>query len=157
MEHDEYSREGAGGMESGRAMVCGACLLPYRIVGFDGSGVCVKYQAAVKSTQALTLLGAAVLGQGAAYWEGRRKKEECRKGAAESRKQKTESRNGAGGTALALIILLAGAAVWQGETGHVFQYRGQGRWSGPWDNPNTFGMLMGVGVVLAVGTAGRKA
>ena len=69
-------------------------------------------------------------------------------GKAESRRQKAEI--GAEGRCLALIILLAGAAVWQAETGHLFQYRGQARWSGPWDNPNTFGVLMGVGV-LAVG------
>ncbi|MGO8931299.1 MAG: O-antigen ligase family protein [Limisphaerales bacterium] len=50
-----------------------------------------------------------------------------------------------------LILLLAGAAVWQAEPGHLFQYRSQGRWTGPWDNPNTFGILMGVGVILAVG------
>jgi len=48
-------------------------------------------------------------------------------------------------------VLLAGAAVWRGETGMAFQYRGQARWCGPWENPNTFGVLMGVGFVLAVG------
>jgi hypothetical protein len=70
----------------------------------------------------------------------------------ESRKQKAESRKGVGGMVVGvLIVLLAGAAVWQGETGHLFQYRGLARWSGPWDNPNTFGVLMGVGAALAVG------
>jgi hypothetical protein len=97
----------------------------------------LDYPAAVKSTQALTLVGAAVVGRGAAFWE--------------NRKQKAESRNVGRETVLALIILLATAAVWQVEPGHLFQYRGQGRWTGPWDNPNTFGMLMGVGVILAVG------
>jgi hypothetical protein len=95
------------------------------------------YAEAVKSTQALTLLGGALLGQGAALWEGRRKN--------------AGSRSTASGIVTALVILLAGAAVWQADTGHLFQYRGQGRWSGPWDNPNTFGMLMGVGVVLSAG------
>jgi len=151
------------------------------------------YTQAVKSTQALTLIGGVVLGQGAALWEGRRKKEEeGRKGDGESREQRAESRNGEGGSprtnvqsprptdsgmrnaewgiadcrtkkgedrragdevVLALIVLLAGAAAWQAETGHVFHYLGQGRWSGPWDNPNTFGILMAVGVVLAGGMA----
>ena len=32
-----------------------------------------------------------------------------------------------------------------------FQYRGQRRWTGVWDNPNTYGVLMGVGAVLAAG------
>ena len=98
----------------------------------------INYTEAVKTTNALTLLGAAMIGQGAVLWE--------------SRKQKAESRNGASGTVVAvLIVLLVGAAVWQAETGQFFQYRGQARWAGPWDNPNTFGMLMGVGLVLAVG------
>jgi O-antigen ligase len=97
----------------------------------------LDYPGAAQSTQALTLLGGAMIGQGAAFWE--------------SRKQKAESRNGGGGTVLALIILLAGAAVWQVEAGHLFQYRGQARWAGPWDNPNTFGVLMGAGAVLAIG------
>ena len=106
-----------------------------------------------------------MLGQGAAFWQSRKQKVESRKGEGESRKQKVESRNGeehsreqkaesrneGEGTVLALIILLTIAAVWQTEAGRVFQYRGQGRWSGPWDNPNTFGMLMGVGVVLSLG------
>jgi hypothetical protein len=111
----------------------------------------LDYAQAVKSTQALTLIGAAMIGQGAAVWESRRKNAECRKEDGESRKQKAESRNVGRETVLALIILLATAAVWQVEPGHLFQYRGQGRWTGPWDNPNTFGMLMGVGVILAVG------
>ncbi len=102
----------------------------------------LDYAEAVKSTQALALTGAAMVGQGVALWEGRRKKDECRRGSS--------------GIVLSLIILLAGAAVWQAETGRLFQYRGQARWSGPWDNPNTFGVLMGVGFVLAVGSLKSK-
>ncbi len=112
----------------------------------------LDYPAAVKSTQALTLVGAAMIGQGAGLWEGRRKNAECRKGGGGSLKSKVQSLKSPGGTVVGVfIILLTGAAVWQVEPGHLFQYRGQGRWTGPWDNPNTFGMLMGVGVILAVG------
>jgi hypothetical protein len=55
----------------------------------------INYTAAVKTTNALTLLGAAVVGQAAACWEGRRKNAECRNGKggggkAENRKQKAE-------------------------------------------------------------------
>jgi O-antigen ligase len=32
-----------------------------------------------------------------------------------------------------------------------FAYLGRPRWTGPWINPNTFGALMAVGVVLACG------
>ena len=49
------------------------------------------------------------------------------------------------------LILLSIAALWQPDSLQIFQYRGQARWSGLWGNPNTFGMLMGVGVVLAAG------
>ena len=52
---------------------------------------------------------------------------------------------------LALIFLLALASAWHPGGAMQFQYRGLNRWSGPWDNPNVFGMLMGVGVVIGVG------
>lgn len=35
---------------------------------------------------------------------------------------------------------------------HSFAYRGQLRWSGIWNTPNIAGMLMGVGIVMSVGT-----
>ena len=50
-----------------------------------------------------------------------------------------------------LTLLLACAALWHPERGMEYFYRGQPRWTGPWDNPNLFGVLMGVGVVLAGG------
>jgi O-antigen ligase len=112
------------------------------LVGLAGAAYAFHYAEAAHSTHALVLLGGAVLGQGAAFWE--------------SRKGKAESRNGAGGTVVgALVVLLLAAAAWQAEIRYVFQYRGETRWSGPWDNPNMFGALMGVGVVLAVGSALR--
>jgi hypothetical protein len=100
----------------------------------------VYYPQAVKSTQALTLLGAAALGQGAALWAER------------TLKSKVQSPKSGRKTILAsLVMLFMAAALWQAEGGHMFHYQGQGRWMGPWDNPNTFGVLMGVGLVLAVG------
>ena len=111
----------------------------------------LEYTQAVKPAQALTLVGTAMVGQGTAFFESRKQKAESRNAEGQSRKQKTENRNGGVGIVIWLIVLLSAAAVWQGETGHLFQYRGQARWSGPWDNPNTFGLLMGVGLVLAVG------
>ncbi len=50
-----------------------------------------------------------------------------------------------------LLGLLVVAVFWQNEAGMRFQYREQARWTGPWENPNVFGMLMGVGMVLALG------
>jgi O-antigen ligase len=55
-------------------------------------------------------------------------------------------------TVLAIFTFLLGAAaLWQPELGMEFQYRGLPRWSGAWENPNLYGLLMGVGVVLAIG------
>ena len=55
---------------SGTAMAGGACLWADRVDGFGGGGVCAPLsRQAVKSTQALTLLGAAMMGQGAGLWE----------------------------------------------------------------------------------------
>jgi O-antigen ligase len=48
-------------------------------------------------------------------------------------------------------------SIWQPSTYMVFSYHGQARWCGPWNNPNTFGMLMGVGFVLLSGLLVRTA
>ena len=36
----------------------------------------------------------------------------------------------------------------ESEFRSIFKYHGHARWSGPWDNPNIAGLLMGVGVRL---------
>jgi hypothetical protein len=53
------------------------------------------------------------------------------------------------------LVLVSIAAVWHPESaqGFHFQYRGHRRESGPWGNPNVFGMLMAVGFVLVAGLA----
>jgi hypothetical protein len=43
------------------------------------------------------------------------------------------------------------AAVWHPDQGFDFNYRGASRRTGIWDNPNRFGLMMGVGIVLATG------
>jgi len=50
-----------------------------------------------------------------------------------------------------LLMLLAGAASWQPAAAVKAQYHGISRWSGSWSNPNLYGLLMGTGIVLAVG------
>lgn len=86
------------------------------------------------SIDALTLLAGAMLGQGVAAWAN------------------FEIRNRLGVLVLSLlVILLALASVWDLSPSHFFEYRGYTRWSGPWDNPNIAGLLMGVGVSLALG------
>jgi O-antigen ligase/dienelactone hydrolase len=49
------------------------------------------------------------------------------------------------------VLLLASASWLHSQTPIGYQYHAQDRWSGLWVNPNIYGMLMGVGVVLAVG------
>ncbi len=52
-----------------------------------------------------------------------------------------------------LICCFACAALWQQQPLSLmrFPYHGIPRWSGPWGNPNLFGLLMGTGIVLTVG------
>ncbi|HEV2695803.1 MAG TPA: O-antigen ligase family protein [Verrucomicrobiae bacterium] len=51
-----------------------------------------------------------------------------------------------------LVSLLALASAWQ-DGSHIYEYRLVVRLTGPWNNPNIFGLLMGVGLVLALGSA----
>ena len=78
------------------------------------------------SAQALTFLAGAVFGHGMAIW-----------GKFESRKLKVESRDGfVILVAVLFVILLSVASFWQAGFGPGFEYHGQARWSGPWENPN---------------------
>jgi hypothetical protein len=48
-----------------------------------------------------------------------------------------------------IVVLLVFSSWWHLEVAHNF-YPGT-RWTGLWDNPNIYGMLMGAGAVLAIG------
>jgi O-Antigen ligase len=88
---------------------------------------------ASESTQALTFLVGAVLGRGASSLSAWQKQ-----------------RGGATGHILnVLILLFLIASFWHFGTDHGYEYRNQTRWTGPWDNPNIFGLLMGAGTILA--------
>ncbi len=50
---------------------------------------------------------------------------------------------------LGLVLLLAFGSLWHLDVAHNF-YPGT-RWTGLWNNPNDYGLLMGTGVVLAIG------
>ena len=54
---------------------------------------------------------------------------------------------------LILLTLLLASAFWQSEGERKFQYLGIFRRTGVWDNPNTFGLLMGVAAILVGGQA----
>ncbi len=53
-----------------------------------------------------------------------------------------------------LLLVLIIASLWQTSPNPVFQfrYREAIRLTGPWENPNIFGLLMAVGLVLALGS-----
>lgn len=97
------------------------------------------YHTAVGPLSALTLMGGIVIGQAFAFWIGQ------------------EPRNGTGPApavfiAFTLVLLLAAASVWHPNDNYAaYAYLGKQRWTGPWTNPNTFGVLMGVGFVMAAG------
>jgi len=95
----------------------------------------LSYGSASRSAYALTLLAGVALGKGMAACAA----------------LKGNRNNVTATVVFVLTTLLAVAAGWHVETGQAIEYRGQRRWTGPWDNPNTFGMLMAVGVTLTAG------
>jgi hypothetical protein len=95
------------------------------------------------STSALTLLAGAVLGKGAAVWA-----------LSENRSKSVKVCHPIGSWVVCiLLILFAVASFWYGNSAHSHAYHGHKRWCGPWDYPNLFGLLMGTGMVLAIGIA----
>jgi hypothetical protein len=97
-----------------------------------------KYQESAQSTQALVLLATAAVGQGAVSFS-----EWWAKGNDSSKVHLIIS---------IFALLLLSASLWWGFCIELaFQYLGQVRWSGPWDNPNLYGLLMGVGIALIIG------
>ncbi len=95
-------------------------------------------QTASQSTQALLLLAGTVFGKGAALWASWT-----------ARSQDIKRKSGL--VIVLLIVMLSVSSLWPSDVVTIFQYRGQARWREPWDNPNTFGMLMGLGLTLALG------
>jgi len=109
------------------------------------------------SSEALTLLGGAVVGQGLGLWVSRGRSlgrssrgDEAHSKAGNPMEPRCLGGYDSGAVAM-LVVLLCLASVWHPDTGRDFAYHGNARWSGPWDNPNLFGLLMAAGMVLAVG------
>lgn len=136
-----FRQKGVGGVGSGSLQVLPATALCLAsLVTLAALDYARGYTRAAQSVQAVTLLGAVVIGQAARIWEDLQARDQ-------------PAGNTGGAVVLAMMILFVGAAVWQPETALGYHYHSKNRWCGPWDNPNTFGLLMGVGVVLAVGSA----
>jgi hypothetical protein len=108
----------------------------------------VDYPASMQSAQPLILFASATLGKGASVLTAFK----SRKSEGESGNKPEHCRNNlAVLVASLLVILLALASIWGTNAGRGFGYDGNARCSGPWDNPNIFGLLMGTGIALAVG------
>jgi hypothetical protein len=95
----------------------------------------------------ITLLGGVVVGQSIAVWAH-----------FEGINGNSVIQNRLGVLVVSLLaILLTLTSAWHPDGRHNFEYRSHARWCGPWDNPNSFGMLMGAGILLALGMAsGRR-
>lgn len=103
---------------------------------------CAHYATACRSTLAIMFVGATAVGKGSRLFV-------CRPLHLGVIQQKHTL------IILSLLILLAFGSVWGASVLPEFLYRSQLRWSGPWDNPNIFGLLMGAAVMLGLGTALR--
>ena len=95
----------------------------------------MAYSTASQSTKALMLIAGAALGQGVAVL--RMFPRRC-------------------DVLLRLLIvgilsILSGVSILGSHNTSGSEYHGQIRWSWPWDNPNIYGLLMGVGIMLALG------
>jgi O-antigen ligase len=99
-----------------------------------------NYSIACQSTDALILVGGATLGQGTAVLF-------------KSKERENDISRRFQIILLFLIAILCVASFWHPDMGLIFQYRSQPRWVGPWGNPNIFGLIMAVGIVLSVGLA----
>ncbi len=49
------------------------------------------------------------------------------------------------------VAVLAASVVFRGAQGHEYFYREVSRWTGIWNHPNEFGVMMSLGVLLALG------
>ncbi len=132
---------GAAGNPLRLARQHGDCLwilFPLTICALDYA----RYYAS--STEARTLIAGALLGQGIVAWAG-----------VELKNQRPEVRNRLWLAGICLLmVFLAVGSVWRAEDSHDFEYQGHSRWTGPWENPNIFGLLMAAGFMLAAGVAG---
>ena len=99
----------------------------------------IRYQ---PSSLAITLLAGVVVGKGLMLWAD------------------IESKNRQFRILDICVVLLIGllllASVWSTD-GRIYAYQAHTRWTGPWKNPNIFGLLMGTGIVLVVGLAAHYA
>jgi hypothetical protein len=118
----------------------------------------IGYVAASPATDAIILLACVTLGKGARFFlkSGKRKAEsgnisnvECGTRIAECVSEFRTPNSELRIFLVGLVLLLTFSSWWHLDMAHNF-YPGT-RWTGLWDNPNDYGMLMGAGLVLTIG------
>ena len=101
------------------------------------------------ATDAVILLAGVTLGRGAGFFVG----DEVT--SLTSKNDKIETPYVVSYFLLGLVGLLAFGAWWHLDVSNRFYPPGV-RWTGLWDNPNIYGMLMGAGLTLAIGLLAEK-
>jgi O-antigen ligase len=54
-------------------------------------------------------------------------------------------------TLIFFTLFFVATCFMQSDIPHAYKYHAQNRWTGLWVNPNTYGLLMGLGIVTAIG------
>jgi O-antigen ligase len=99
----------------------------------------LSYPASAAPPDALIVLVSVVIGRGAAVWVAWRYK-----------RYKDVAAYFFFGSAFMLLFIIA--TLWpENYIGRGIQYHDRTRWSGPWENPNEYGVLMGVGLINSIG------
>jgi len=114
------------------------CFWIYLLVGMGTLAYLLGYPASTEPPGALTLVTGVVFGNAVAAW---------------LRYQRMPSKEDYHHLFLLSILALLLLASMPGHISHIqaFTYHGQSRWSGPWNSPNIYGLLMATGTVLATG------
>ncbi len=112
------------------------CLL--YVATFSGAyAFLCDYSTASETTAAVTFLGGAILGLSTLA---------CFLLRCETRKIAEQIKL----LLMSMLLLLGVAALYERRPSRMLDYHGVLRWCGPWDNPNDYGLLMGLGSVLAI-------
>ncbi len=96
-----------------------------------------NYATASQTTGALTLVAGMTFAKWVGVWDV-------------SRRQSNYNNYTSVSIVTAIAAALFSASLWHTESSAGFTYRGQLRWTGPWRDPNTYGLFMAVGATLSI-------
>jgi len=97
-----------------------------------------SYRTYLESFQAFTMFAGMALGKGTSLWT--------------SWAAKLCQLRVGNLTSIILLIIICNSGTWIiWPLGTIYQYQEQMRWSGIWENPNIYGLLVGVGITIAFG------